>query len=87
MFFVSANLAEAVGQPYRRYLTNQFRKVYGFAGSPLKVVVRGHRKEEGEPEPRKPSGIKPGRGGKHGKRAKDNRPAQTPGRKPKGGRT
>ncbi len=70
-FFVSANLAEAVGQPYRRYLTNQFRKIYGFAGSPLKVVVRGHRNETEEVEPRKPSGIKPGRGGKYGKRAKD----------------
>lgn len=51
VFFVSANLAEAVGQPYRRYLANQFRKIYGFEGSPLKVVVRGRRTPEDEPGP------------------------------------
>ena len=60
LFFVSANLEKAVGQPYRRYLANQFRKVYGFAGSPLKVIVRGRSKaEEAEEKVKRPSTKKP----------------------------
>jgi GTPase len=43
-FYVSANLPAAVGGPYRRYLVNQLRELYGFAGSPIRVVVRAHRK-------------------------------------------
>ena len=42
-FFVSSNLPAAVGQPYRRYLANQLRKAYGFAGSPLRLALRAHR--------------------------------------------
>jgi GTP-binding protein len=42
-FYVSANLATAVGEPYRRYLTNQLRKIYGFDGAPIRVVVRARR--------------------------------------------
>ena len=37
-FFVSANYPAAVGLPYRRYLTNQLRDIYGFEGSPLRLV-------------------------------------------------
>jgi GTP-binding protein len=50
-FYVSANHATDVGDPYRRYLTNQFREIYGFEGSPLRVVVRGHKKKRGTAEP------------------------------------
>ncbi|HJX63150.1 MAG TPA: ribosome biogenesis GTPase Der [Polyangia bacterium] len=42
-FFVSANYPKAVGLPYRRYLTNQLRNIYGFAGSPLRLVLRAHK--------------------------------------------
>jgi GTP-binding protein len=42
-FFVSANYPAAVGLPYRRYLTNQLRDVYGFEGSPLRLVLRAHK--------------------------------------------
>jgi GTP-binding protein len=42
-FYVSANLATAVGEPYRRYLVNQLRKIYGFDGAPIRVVVRARR--------------------------------------------
>ncbi|MBN2576113.1 MAG: ribosome biogenesis GTPase Der [Deltaproteobacteria bacterium] len=42
-FFVSTNLPNAVGQPYRRYLANQLRKIYGFEGSPLRLALRAHR--------------------------------------------
>ena len=42
-FFVSANYPAAVGFPYRRYLTNQLRNIYGFEGSPLRLVLRAHK--------------------------------------------
>jgi GTP-binding protein len=42
-FFVSANYPTAVGLPYRRYLANQLRDIYGFDGSPLRLVLRAHK--------------------------------------------
>lgn len=42
-FFVSTNMPSAVGHPYRRYLANQLRQAYGFAGSPLRLALRAHR--------------------------------------------
>jgi GTP-binding protein len=42
-FFVSANYPTAVGLPYRRYLANQLRDIYGFEGSPLRLVLRAHQ--------------------------------------------
>jgi GTP-binding protein len=42
-FFVSSNYPAAVGYPYRRYLSNQLRTIYGFEGSPLRLVLRAHR--------------------------------------------
>jgi GTP-binding protein len=42
-FFVSANYPAAVGFPYRRYLLNQLRDIYGFKGSPLRLVLRAHQ--------------------------------------------
>jgi GTP-binding protein len=44
-FYVSTNHAEDVGAPYRRYLSNQFRQIYGFEGSPLRVFIRGRKKK------------------------------------------
>jgi GTPase len=32
---------------YRRYLENKFREAYGFIGTPIKIVSKGHRDEEG----------------------------------------
>ncbi len=43
-FYVSANAPAAVGSPYRRYLVNQLRDIYGFAGSPIRVILRPHKK-------------------------------------------
>jgi GTP-binding protein len=49
-FYVSTNLPKAIGEPYRRYLTNQLRQIYGFEGSPLRVALRGRgRKRKGAP--------------------------------------
>lgn len=52
-FFVSTNLPNAVGHPYRRYLVNQLRQAYGFEGSPLRLALRAHRsKRKASPKPR-----------------------------------
>jgi len=49
-FFVSTNNPAAVGFSYRRYLTNQLRQIFGFEGSPLRLVLRAHRsKKPGRP--------------------------------------
>lgn len=45
-FFVSTNLPAAIGYPYRRYLMNQLRKVYGFSGTPIKLALRGHARKK-----------------------------------------
>jgi len=42
-FFISANYPKAVGLPYRRYLVNQLRAIYGFEGAPLRLVLRAHK--------------------------------------------
>jgi GTP-binding protein len=45
-FYVSSNLPKAIGDPYQRYLVNQLRTVYGFAGSPIRVALRAHRQNK-----------------------------------------
>ncbi len=52
-FFVSTNLPNAVGHPYRRYLVNQLRQAYGFEGAPLRLALRAHRsKRKAQPKSR-----------------------------------
>ena len=48
-FFVSTNLPKAIGHPYRRYLVNQLRQVYGFEGTPLRLAMREHRSKRKAP--------------------------------------
>ncbi len=56
-FFVSSNLPNAVGFPYRRYLVNQLRQAYGFEGSPLRLALRAHRsRRKAQPKPREKAG-------------------------------
>jgi GTP-binding protein len=56
-FFVSSNLPKAVGEPYRRYLANQLRAVYGFEGAPLRLAIRAHRtRRKAQPKPREKAG-------------------------------
>jgi GTP-binding protein len=31
---------------YRRYLENKFREVYGFIGTPIKILATGHKEQE-----------------------------------------
>jgi GTP-binding protein len=48
-FFVSTNHATDVAFAYRRFLTNQLRKAYGFEGTPIRLVFRAHKqKKKGE---------------------------------------
>jgi GTP-binding protein len=52
-FFVSTNVPKAIGFPYRRYLVNQLRQVYGFEGAPLRLAMRAHRsKRKASPKPK-----------------------------------
>lgn len=51
-FFVSSNLPAAVGYPYRRYLINQLRKVYGFEGTPIKLALRGRKNKRADLSPK-----------------------------------
>jgi GTP-binding protein len=43
MFVVFVTDAEAVDHAYRRYLANQLRREYGFAGVPIRIAVRKRR--------------------------------------------
>ena len=43
-FFVSCNQPQELGAPYQRYIANQIRKTFGYVGTPLRLLVRGHRK-------------------------------------------
>ncbi len=48
-FFVSTNMPNAIGHPYRRYLANELRKAFGFDGSPLRLALREHRRKRKVP--------------------------------------
>ena len=45
-FFVSTNHATDIGHSYRRFLVNQFRKAYGFEGTPVRLVFRAHAQKK-----------------------------------------
>jgi GTP-binding protein len=59
-FYVSTNLPKAIGAPYQRYLVNQLRKTYGFAGSPIRVALRGHKQKREAPPREGPAPRGPG---------------------------
>ncbi|MBC8132825.1 MAG: ribosome biogenesis GTPase Der, partial [Deltaproteobacteria bacterium] len=44
-FVFSANHPTAVPVSYRRFLSNQIRQAYGFQGTPIRIVLREHRKK------------------------------------------
>jgi GTP-binding protein len=43
-FIIWSNSPDAVRAPYRRYLENRLRDVYGFYGTPLRIQLRKKRK-------------------------------------------
>jgi GTPase len=44
-FLLWANRADLVDEAYRRFVTNQLRSRYGFAGTPLRVVIKAKSRE------------------------------------------
>ncbi|MES1157890.1 MAG: ribosome biogenesis GTPase Der [Haliangium ochraceum] len=62
-FVISANHPTAVPFSYRRFLSNQLRQTYGFEGTPIRIVLREHRKKArgaGDGPPRAPHGRRGG---------------------------
>jgi GTP-binding protein len=51
-FFVSTNHPAEIGFAYRRFLINQLRKAYGFEGTPVRLVFRGHSSKRQAPPPK-----------------------------------
>jgi GTP-binding protein len=45
-FVVSANNPDDIGPAYRRFLVNQFRKAYGFEGTPVRIVTRARKQRQ-----------------------------------------
>ncbi|HWM86630.1 MAG TPA: ribosome biogenesis GTPase Der [Kofleriaceae bacterium] len=54
-FLLWANRADLVDEAYRRFVTNQLRARYGFAGTPLRVVIKAKSRDRA---PRRASGRK-----------------------------
>jgi GTP-binding protein len=48
-FVFFANYAESITDAYKRYLANRLREVFGFEGTPIRVVIRGaERRSSGD---------------------------------------
>jgi GTP-binding protein len=45
-FVISTNQPTDIGQAYLRFLTHQFRKAYGFEGTPIRILLRARRKKQ-----------------------------------------
>jgi GTP-binding protein len=45
-FVIFTNQPKGITENYLRYLTNGFREAWGFAGSPLRIRIRGRREED-----------------------------------------
>jgi GTP-binding protein len=48
-FVIFVKDADAISESYRRYLANQLRERYGFAGCPIRIVIRKRRSRGGGP--------------------------------------
>jgi len=46
-FLLHVNDTKLFHFSYRRYLENKFREAYGFIGTPIKIVAKGHKDKEG----------------------------------------
>jgi GTP-binding protein len=45
-FVLNVNNAKLAHFSYRRYLENKFREAYGFIGTPIRIVLKGHKEKE-----------------------------------------
>jgi GTPase len=66
-FVLFASGAATIHFSYRRYLENQLRAAFGFAGTPLRIVLRERAREEGDG--RGPGRTRRGAGGGKGAKA------------------
>ena len=57
-FLLWANRADLVDEAYRRFVTNQLRQRYGFAGTPLRVVIKAKARERANRPTRREAGRK-----------------------------
>src|SRR5262249_26477605 len=53
-FVLHTNFPEGLHFSYERYLHNRLREIYGFRGTPIKIVFR--KRGEGAPKPRRRGG-------------------------------
>ncbi|HYI23522.1 MAG TPA: ribosome biogenesis GTPase Der, partial [Candidatus Limnocylindrales bacterium] len=94
-FILFANGAAAIHFSYRRYLENRLREAFGFAGTPIRLIIRERSRDDREPRPvrrKSGSGTKGGKGSKgskavaSGKSGKTTKPvSKTKAAKPRGG--
>jgi GTP-binding protein len=45
-FVIQVNDPKLMHFSYLRYLENQFREAYGFIGTPIKIITKGHQEEK-----------------------------------------
>jgi GTP-binding protein len=45
-FVISTNQPTDIGESYLRFLKHQFRKAYGFEGTPIRILLRARRKKQ-----------------------------------------
>ena len=74
-FVLFASGAELIHFSYKRYLENRLREAFGFAGTPLRLIIRERAREEIE---RKRSTGKPGVKGGKGAKARAQRAKAAP---------
>ena len=78
-FVLFASDAATIHFSYRRYLENQLRDVFGFSGTPVRIIIRERAREEREG--RGPGRTRRGAGGGRGAKAAAQRRVGTGGRR------
>jgi GTP-binding protein len=58
-FVAMSNAPDSIHFSYQRYVQNQLRKRFGFAGSPIRVFYRNKRRRDEDPRPPRP--VRPSR--------------------------
>jgi GTP-binding protein len=74
-----ASDAATIHFSYRRYLENQLRDAFGFAGTPVRIIIRERSREQSDG--RGPGGTRRGAGGGRGAKAAAQRRVGTGGRR------
>ncbi len=87
-FIIFANGAAAIHFSYRRYLENRLRETFGFAGTPIRLIIRERSRDDREPRPVRRKGGKGSKRGTAAKATKSAKPVSAKkGTKPRNGST